>query len=85
MKSVFYKRQHGVWQRLEQGRRAWCDWGRTVSLVGHEARERGGGRRSLPSGSHDAGSRVTGRRIGSCGSGLIGKELDFGFSFDLFS
>jgi hypothetical protein len=43
MKSVFYKRQHGVWQRLEQGRRAWCDWGRIVSLVGHEARERGGG------------------------------------------
>jgi hypothetical protein len=49
-------------------------------------REReGGGRRSLPGGSHDAGSRVTGRWIRSCGSGLIGKELDFGFSFDLFS
>jgi hypothetical protein len=56
------------------------------SLTGGPRSERErGGRRSLPGGSHDAGSRVTGRRIGSCGSGLIGKELDFGFSFDLFS
>jgi hypothetical protein len=57
------------------------------SLTGgpRSERERGGGRRSLPGGSHDAGSRVTGRWIRSCGSGLIGKELDFGFSFDLFS